>query len=128
VADKSAKITFRHGAGARGADFLNGYVDQIISGTASEMIGDGIATLQALKADREHELERFRRQRDIALKQTVARYDDALNTATAAGIERPIMANLGSTAAIVAGIASPALLLWRHNSEIRNQEPGNPYR
>ena len=103
VVDRAARITFRYGSGQQGADFLNSYVDQIISETASEMVGDGISTLKAMRADRQRELDRLRQQQNVALQQTVAKYDDALATAAAAGIESPIISNLGSTAAIVAG-------------------------
>jgi hypothetical protein len=66
------------------------------------MVADGISTLKALRADRQRELDRLRQQQNVALRQSVAKYDDALATATAAGIESPVMANLGSTAAVVA--------------------------
>jgi len=125
VADKSAKITFRYRADSRGADFLNSYVGAIVSGTAADMVGDGAASLQALRVEKERELERLRGQRDISLKQGLARYDDALNTATSAGIERPIVANLGSTAAIVAGNSQVPLYYYGSvilKSEMKNLE------
>jgi LPS O-antigen subunit length determinant protein (WzzB/FepE family) len=125
AADKSAKVTFRYGADSRGADFLNSYIGGIVSRTAADLVGDGTASLQALRADKERELERLRGQRDVALKQGVARYDDALNTATAAGIERPIVANLGTTAAVVTGNAQVPLYYYGSvilKSEIKNLE------
>jgi LPS O-antigen subunit length determinant protein (WzzB/FepE family) len=124
-ADKSAKITFRYESASRGPDFLNGYVGAIVSGTAAEMVGDGVTSLQALRVEKLRDLERLRGQRDITLKQGIARYDDALNTATASGIERPIVANLGSTAAIVTGNAQVPLYYYGSvilKSEVKNLE------
>ena len=123
--DKSAKITFRFGSDARGADFLNSYVKAIVSDTAAEMIGDGAASLQALRVEKQRDLERLRGQRDTTLKQGIARYDDALNTATASGIERPIVSNLGSTAAVVVGNAQMPLYYYGSvilKSEVKNLE------
>jgi hypothetical protein len=87
------------------------------------MVGDGAASLQALRVEKERELDRLRGQRDISLKQAVARYDDTLNTATSAGIERPIVANLGSTAAIVAG--NSQVPLYYYGSVILKSEMKN---
>jgi LPS O-antigen subunit length determinant protein (WzzB/FepE family) len=123
--DKSAKITFRYELASRGADFLNGYVGAIASATAAEMVGDGVASLEAVRVEKQRDLERLRGQRDITLKQGIARYDDALNTATASGIERPIVANLGSTAAIVSGNAQVPLYYYGSvilKSEVKNLE------
>jgi LPS O-antigen subunit length determinant protein (WzzB/FepE family) len=125
TADKVARITFRYGSGSRGADFLNSYVNEIVATTAAEMVGDGTASLQALRVEKQRDLERLRGQRDISLKQGIARYDDALNTATASGIERPIVANLGSTAAVVVGNAQVPLYYYGSiilKSEVKNLE------
>jgi LPS O-antigen subunit length determinant protein (WzzB/FepE family) len=89
------------------------------------MVGDGPASLQALRVEKERELERLRGQRDISLKQGLARYEEALNTATSAGIERPIVANLGSTVAIVAGNSQVPLYYYGSvilKSEMKNLE------
>ena len=124
-ADKSARIAFRYGSDSRGADFLNSYIGATVSQTAAEMVGDGVASLQALRVEKQRDLERLRGQRDISLKQGIARYDDALNTATASGIERPIVANLGSTAAVVVGNAQVPLYYYGSvilKSEVKNLE------
>jgi LPS O-antigen subunit length determinant protein (WzzB/FepE family) len=104
---------------------LNNYVGAIVSGTAAEMVGDGVASLRAVQVEKQRDLERLRGQRDITLKQGIARYDDALNTATASGIERPILGNLGSTAAVVVGNAQVPLYYYGSvilKSEVKNLE------
>jgi LPS O-antigen subunit length determinant protein (WzzB/FepE family) len=98
----SLRLDFNYAEGSRGVEFLNNYVEDLISQTNSQLVGNAQSTLQSVKESRERDLLKLREMRDLRARQNVLEYEEALGTARAASIEQPAISNLGSTAAVVA--------------------------
>jgi LPS O-antigen subunit length determinant protein (WzzB/FepE family) len=107
----SLRLDFNYAEGSRGVEFLNNYVEDLISQTNSRLVGNARNTLQSVRESRERELLKLREMRDLRARQSILEYEEALATARAAGIEQPAIANLGSAAAVVA-TNSPAPLYY----------------
>ncbi len=94
-----AQLQFRYGDGTQGAEWLNGFAQWAIAKTKSTLYSDAKATLLAIKRSKQLELDRFRQQQDLSLKQELLAYQEALAGAKSAGLEKPGIVN--STTAII---------------------------
>jgi LPS O-antigen subunit length determinant protein (WzzB/FepE family) len=97
----SLRFDFNYADGDQGIEFLKSYVDDLISQTNSRLFANARSTLQSVKESKERELLKLREVRDSRARQNILEYEEALATARAANIEQPVVANLGSTAALV---------------------------
>lgn len=107
----SLQFGFTYDEGTRGVEFLNSFVEELISQTSSRLRANAHSTLESVKLSKARELSRLREVRDGRVQQSILEYEEALATARAAGFEQPAIANLGSTSAVVA-TSTPAPLYY----------------
>ena len=112
ASDDALQFRFRYGNGTSGAQFLNSFVKAAIDKTTENLYANGRLSLAAVKKSKEIELERLRVMRDIAAKQLMLTYREALDTAKNAGIEKPIVLNLSNVSASVANNREPPLFYF----------------
>jgi len=98
----SLQFGFTYDEGTRGVEFVNSFVEELISQTSSRLLANARSTLESVKLSKTRELSRRREVRDGQVRQKIFEYEEALATARAAGLEQPAIANLGSTSAVVA--------------------------
>jgi LPS O-antigen subunit length determinant protein (WzzB/FepE family) len=116
----SLRFDFSYADGSQGVEFLNRYVDDLISQTNSRLLANARSTLESMKESRERELLKLREVRDSRARQNVLEYEEALATAAAANIQHPVVASLGSTAALVS--ANSPLPLYFYGTGILTSE------
>jgi LPS O-antigen subunit length determinant protein (WzzB/FepE family) len=101
--DNSMNIHFLYRDGTSGANILNGFVESAIAKTKSKLYLDGQAILTAIKKNKESELVRRREAKDLANRQAILTYQQALDTAQRAGIEKSVVTNAGSPVTVING-------------------------
>jgi LPS O-antigen subunit length determinant protein (WzzB/FepE family) len=116
----SLRFDFSYADGSQGVEFLNSYVDDLILQTTSRLLANARSTLKSVKESKERELLKLRELRDLRAGQNVLEYQEALTTAKAANIQQPVVANLGSTAALVS--ANSPLPLYFYGTGILTSE------
>lgn len=116
----SLRFDFSYADGSQGVEFIKSYVDDLISQTNSRLVANARSTLESVKQSRERELLKLREFRDLRARQNVLEYEEALATAKAGNIQQPVVANLGSTAALVS--ANSPLPLYFYGTGILTSE------
>ncbi|MEH2561414.1 hypothetical protein [Bradyrhizobium sp. AZCC 2289] len=132
ASDDALEFRFRYGNGTFGAQFLNNFVKTVIDKTTESLYANGRSSLAAAKKSKENELERLREFRDIAAKQLMLTYREALDAAKSANIEKPVALNLWTVSPLAATNGQPPLFLFGSQiltSELRNieQRMGNDF-
>jgi LPS O-antigen subunit length determinant protein (WzzB/FepE family) len=112
TSDDSFQFRFRYGTGTSGAQFLNGFVKMTIDKTIESLNANGRSTLAATKKSKENELERLREMRDIGAKQLILKYQEALDAAKSASIEKPVIVNSETTSPLVVASGQTPLFLF----------------
>ena len=114
--DDSYQLRFRYVAGTAGAQFLNSFAKALIDKTLETMQANARTALLATKKNKENELRRLREIRDIRVDQQMLEYQEALETAKSANIEKPYTATTGTTSPIV--LSTDRAPLFLRGSEI----------
>lgn len=114
--DDSFQLRFRYGAGTSGAQFLNDFAKTLIDKTIETLHTNARIALAAAAKSKENELERLRETRDTRAKQLMLEYQEAMETAKSANIEKPFTVTQGATSSAIV-VAPGRMPLFLHGTQ-----------